>query len=199
MASTFRQRQKALLKQRLYSVSLKLFAAQGFEETTVRQITEKAGVGKGTFFNHFPAKENVVAEWYNRMTFESLEEMRGRTFPSACETVCALAEAMVTRAESAPELLEAKAKIVHSSDLLSDAERTQDAEIAVFIGEHLEAGRKSGEIDPELDVRFFTGVIVAVLTGTSREWVASRRGLDLRKTVRERTAFLFRAAHAMKS
>ena len=36
---------------------------RGFLETTVEDITEAADVGKGTFFNYFPTKEHILAEF----------------------------------------------------------------------------------------------------------------------------------------
>ena len=39
---------------------MRLFAEQGFANTTVEAITQAADVGKGTFFNYFPSKEHVL-------------------------------------------------------------------------------------------------------------------------------------------
>ena len=42
------------------SESLRLFREKGYEDTTVAEITQAAGVAKGTFFNYFPTKEDVL-------------------------------------------------------------------------------------------------------------------------------------------
>jgi AcrR family transcriptional regulator len=51
-------------KQRTYDViareGLRLFAAQGFKETTIAQIADAADVAQSTFFLHFPTKEDLV-------------------------------------------------------------------------------------------------------------------------------------------
>lgn len=47
---------------RLFLAAAALFAEQGYHPTTVDQIAKKAGVAKGTFFVHFPAKAAVVTE-----------------------------------------------------------------------------------------------------------------------------------------
>jgi AcrR family transcriptional regulator len=51
-------------KRRTYDViareGLRLFAAQGFKETTIAQIAEAADVAQSTFFLHFPTKEDVL-------------------------------------------------------------------------------------------------------------------------------------------
>lgn len=55
-----RERRTADVRQRLFDAALKLFAQRGFLKTTVEDITEEADVGKGTFFNYFPSKEQLL-------------------------------------------------------------------------------------------------------------------------------------------
>jgi AcrR family transcriptional regulator len=45
---------------RLQTAALELFAEQGYEHTTVAEITERAGLTKRTFFNHFADKREVL-------------------------------------------------------------------------------------------------------------------------------------------
>lgn len=58
--SANRESDKRLKRQRLLSESLRLFREKGYEDTTVAEITQAAGVAKGTFFNYFPTKEDVL-------------------------------------------------------------------------------------------------------------------------------------------
>ncbi|AEV85123.1 yvdT-like transcriptional regulator [Actinoplanes sp. SE50] len=46
--------------ERLRTAALTLFDEQGFEKTTVAQITERAGMNRRTFFHHFADKREVV-------------------------------------------------------------------------------------------------------------------------------------------
>jgi NADH dehydrogenase len=55
-----RERKKQETRQRLLETAWCLFREQGYEETTVADITEAADVAKGTFFNYFPTKESIV-------------------------------------------------------------------------------------------------------------------------------------------
>lgn len=48
------------MRSALAVAALDLFAAQGFEATTVDHISEAAGVGRRTFFRYFRSKEDVV-------------------------------------------------------------------------------------------------------------------------------------------
>ena len=67
-----RQRRSAETRERLFRAALDLFARKGFTETTVRDITEAADVGKGTFFNYFPSKDHILLA-FGEMQLAKLE------------------------------------------------------------------------------------------------------------------------------
>jgi AcrR family transcriptional regulator len=48
-------------RERLVRAALDLFTEQGYDNTTVAQIAERAGLTKSTFFRHFPDKREVLA------------------------------------------------------------------------------------------------------------------------------------------
>ena len=45
---------------RLMAAAITLFAEHGYDETTVAQIADRAGLTKRTFFRHFPDKREVL-------------------------------------------------------------------------------------------------------------------------------------------
>lgn len=47
-------------RERLVLAAVDLFTEQGYDATTVAQITERAGVTKSTFFRHFPDKRELL-------------------------------------------------------------------------------------------------------------------------------------------
>ena len=55
-----RERRAAETRVRLFRCALQLFAERGFPNVTVEDITEAADVGKGTFFNYFESKDDVL-------------------------------------------------------------------------------------------------------------------------------------------
>jgi AcrR family transcriptional regulator len=55
-----REAGKLARRDRMYEAAVTLFREQGYENTTVDQITRQAGVAKGTFFNYFPTKDAVL-------------------------------------------------------------------------------------------------------------------------------------------
>jgi AcrR family transcriptional regulator len=55
-----RERKKRQTRQLLVESALRLFAEQGYAQTTVAQIAAAADVATKTFFNYFPTKEDVL-------------------------------------------------------------------------------------------------------------------------------------------
>lgn len=55
-----RERRRAEMRERIIRGALRLFSERGVTATTVEDITNEADVGKGTFFNYFPNKEDIL-------------------------------------------------------------------------------------------------------------------------------------------
>jgi AcrR family transcriptional regulator len=47
-------------RSRVQKVALELFAEQGYEKTSLREIAERLGVTKAALYYHFPSKEDIV-------------------------------------------------------------------------------------------------------------------------------------------
>ncbi|HLJ89482.1 MAG TPA: TetR family transcriptional regulator [Candidatus Angelobacter sp.] len=52
---------------RIYDAALELFRKKGFEQTTMRDIAQKAGVALGGAYYYFSSKESIVLAFYEEM------------------------------------------------------------------------------------------------------------------------------------
>jgi AcrR family transcriptional regulator len=57
---TSRQRQAAARREQILETALGLFAAQGFDATSTRQIAKEAGIAEGLIFHYFPTKASLL-------------------------------------------------------------------------------------------------------------------------------------------
>ena len=60
MASGLRERRKQETRQAISDIATRLFVAHGFDEVTISQVADAAGVAKMTVTNYFPRKEDLV-------------------------------------------------------------------------------------------------------------------------------------------
>lgn len=51
------------MEERIYNASMTLFQEKGFTNTTLQDICELASVSKGTIFNYFSSKEDILAKF----------------------------------------------------------------------------------------------------------------------------------------
>ena len=58
-----RERKKRDTRQRILMAGLEAFTARGFENCTIDEIASAAGIGKGTVYNYFRAKEDLVVSF----------------------------------------------------------------------------------------------------------------------------------------
>lgn len=62
-APTLRDRRRAETSREIIEAALSIFASKGFEAATADEIAQRAGVSRATFFNYFPQKELILAEF----------------------------------------------------------------------------------------------------------------------------------------
>lgn len=61
-------------RQQLLAAAAERFAEQGYDDTSVNQIVDDVGVGKGVFYWYFESKEDLLAELFR----EAREDLRRR-------------------------------------------------------------------------------------------------------------------------
>ncbi|MBN1776924.1 MAG: TetR/AcrR family transcriptional regulator [Clostridiales bacterium] len=60
-------------KEMIFESALYLFSEHGFNASTIRQITERAGVTPGAFYNHFASKDELLKAVYDYYTTQCIQ------------------------------------------------------------------------------------------------------------------------------
>lgn len=63
-------------KIRIIKGSIELFAKKGFHTTSVQEIAEHAGVAKGSFYNYFESKDELIVSIYDYYYATIMERMK---------------------------------------------------------------------------------------------------------------------------
>jgi AcrR family transcriptional regulator len=172
-----RERKKQETRQRLLEIALRLFREQGYDVTSIEQITKAADVAKGTFFNYFETKEAILpalAEWRLRQLEQALTpEQDGLASPVARikMALCLVAEDPLTDPLLARQLFAAvmrqqESKRIGTGFIQLLAEQVRQAQVV-------------GEIRADLDPLDLSGVIRAVFFQQMLMWHHGFRSVPL--------------------
>ncbi|AEY90835.1 TetR/AcrR family transcriptional regulator [Streptomyces olivaceoviridis] len=82
-----KQQRRGNTRQRIQDVALELFAEQGYEKTSLREIAERLDVTKAALYYHFKTKEEIIVSLFADLTkpIEELIEWGGQQ-PHTLET-----------------------------------------------------------------------------------------------------------------
>lgn len=73
-----RQRKKDSSRQAIEDAAWELFAEQGYDDTSINDIAERANVAPRTFFRYFPTKEAVMYPQFEELLQSVRDEFRKR-------------------------------------------------------------------------------------------------------------------------
>ncbi|MGA2537106.1 MAG: TetR family transcriptional regulator [Terracidiphilus sp.] len=97
---SLQSRKQQFVRDAIFDAAIELFAAKGFDETTVEEVAQAAGVSRASFFRYFSSKDDLLARNVMKYglalieaiqacppSFTSFEVMRQTVLSVAKETV----------------------------------------------------------------------------------------------------------------
>jgi AcrR family transcriptional regulator len=172
-----RERKKAQTRQAIQQHALRLFLANGYDNTTVEEIAAAAGVSHMTFFRHFAGKPAVVEnDDYDPLLADLI-----RRRPAGEEPLTAIRRAVVSALRALPAAergtVLARTRLIIGVPALRarqlDSQRTTRELFAAAI-----ADRGNGPDSPYA-VRVLAAVAVTVLATAIYEWAEGDGRADL--------------------
>ncbi|HEU5007037.1 MAG TPA: TetR/AcrR family transcriptional regulator [Jatrophihabitantaceae bacterium] len=159
------------LRGRLVGVATELFAAQGYEATSVQQIVQAAGATKGGFYHHFASKDELLFEVYHRVLAEQtrrLEEIASGPGDPAQRLTAVVADVIATSVENLDELT----VYLRSAHALPEdqraAMRAERRRYHLRVRRLIEEGQRSGaftaDVPADVAVHFLYGAINQLVT-----------------------------------
>lgn len=123
-----RERKKRRTREAIVAAASELFAAHGFEQTTIADIAEAADISPRTFFGYFPSKEAVVFHDHDELLASFGARLRDRApRESAFEALRAWVASLVEQLDvNAPEGL-VRRRLAAETPALAAHQRTNRA------------------------------------------------------------------------
>jgi AcrR family transcriptional regulator len=167
-----RARRSAATRESLFRAALDLFAAKGFAETTVEDITEAADVGKGTFFNYFPSKDHLLVA-FSDMQLAKLEaavELVSQSHEPMPSFLRALGVNMTAEPARNPSIIRALLQANLSGTAVRELMRENHARSLSLLAQLVEIGQQRGEIRGDLPAADIAHVFRQMVFGTLLMW-----------------------------
>lgn len=134
-----RARKKQATAAALQQAALELFLARGYDETTVQDITDAAGVSQRTFFRYYPTKDAVLLTEHARREDALRELLAARPDEEAGELVRAVVSHLVADIEDRKDLMKVQDQVLLTVPVLADRFAGHHERMAALVAEHVAA------------------------------------------------------------
>ena len=174
------------VKETIIRESTRLFLANGYRGTSVKQITEAAGIGRGTLYWYFKSKEEILESVFRKFERGFVEGLMGAVRNCDGDFI---AKYKVFHKFATEFARDNRDLALASNTLMSEivgtgaeAERVTKAiweKYRLFLEEMLEDGKREGTVPAEVDSVTYAHVIMASHTGMLVQWFVNGDSFDV--------------------
>lgn len=165
-----RERKKEHARTTIQKQAMRLFTEQGYDQTTVEQIADAAGVSPATVYRYFMSKEDlVVTDEYDPIVIQSLLD-RPADEPLIESVRAVMTGVLVKYFERDRDLLAARYALMKKTPALQAAQM-EEHERAIELFAALMARHLRRPAD-DLDVRIACGALTGALQEAFSNWFA---------------------------
>jgi AcrR family transcriptional regulator len=159
-------------RSRLQEAAVTLYTERGYDQTTVAEIAERAGLTKRTFFRHFADKREVLfrgAEVLQEEMVAAIDAVPGPAAP--LDLIAAALDAAGTRFEEVREFAAVRNAIIASSSELRERELIKAATLVAAMADALRARG----LDPT-EAALTAHACLAVFHVAFGQWISAPEG-----------------------
>ncbi len=162
---------KPSARDRLADAAFALFDERGYEQTTVDDITERAGLGRTTFFRHYRSKEDVIFPDHDRLLAQIGERLRTSSPGEALAAVSDAVHMVMLSYLTEGDLARSRYRLTSQVPALRDREIATVARYQRLFREHI-ASWIAGTSEPDpLKAELMAAAVVAAHNHVLRRWL----------------------------
>ncbi len=173
-----RELKKAQTRQKIAEAAVELFELHGYETTTVQQIAERAAVAKGTFFNYFTSKEELMMELQGMVIMKEIETVVGKPGP----VVPRLQAVLFEYARNYPmsrSVTRAVLQGIYGSDNMRNLHCLRSDELQNSLVPVVEHAQLKGEVRADLSAGAISQLAVQTYFGVLMSWALEQGEQEL--------------------
>lgn len=181
-------------QKQIVQAAVRVFSRKGFARSTISDIAEEAGIGKGTVYEYFESKKAVIHQTFNTFMQELTPD-----FEDLLQLDLPAQEKIIRMITGYSRILESK----ENQDLIGlifdiwaegirsfDARQTLEIEMNQFyreyrcmIGTVIDQGIQNGEFRRDITAELAASIIIGFLDGILVQWILDKKGFPLQSAL----------------
>src|SRR6201993_3314080 len=162
---------KPTTRDRLAQAAFDLFNERGYEQTTIDDIAERAGLGRATFFRHYRSKEDVIFPDHDLLLERVRDRLRSTGHASALATVADAVRLVLLHYLDEGDLTRRRYKLTSTVPALRDREIVSVARYQRLFREYI-AGQLTEHGKPAaLQAELMAAAVASAHNHVLRRWL----------------------------
>jgi len=188
---------KEIREKQIKEAALRLFSEKGFHNTTITQVSQAAGLGKGTIYWYWRSKEELAFSLVEDMLrdfvliIEAAKDAGGPVAERLERLVAEVGELYYRETDYLRLLWKFRAdrSYIFSRDY-TDKVSSYYMRMREALEDLLEQGIRGGEFR-EMDTKRMAFILIGIVEGLELEWLENEEELSMRDALREIMGMVF--------
>ena len=166
----------------ILEAAMKVFARQGFYQSTVAQIAKEAGVADGTIYLYFKNKDDILVQFFNYRTKQVFDLFRAdvRKADNSLDKLRNLIRRHLTEFQRDRDMAVVYQVETHQNSRLAEPQiREMSKMYQDLVSEIVELGQQEGRIRKDLYVSLVKRFILGAVDEVINTWLHSEKEYDL--------------------
>ena len=166
----------------ILKAAVKVFARQGFHQSTVAQIAKEAGVADGTIYLYFKNKDDILVQFFSYRTKQVFERFRSevKKAENSSAKLRNLIRRHLTEFQQDRDMAVLYQVGTHQIDRLAEDQiREMSKMYQDLIAEIVEVGQQEGSIRRDLYVGLVKRFILGAVDEVINTWLHAEKDYDL--------------------
>jgi AcrR family transcriptional regulator len=172
---------RSSVRERLAAAAFDLFDEHGYEQTTVDDITERAGVGRTTFFRHYRSKEDVIFPDHDLLLEQVRERLRTSSHVTVLVSVSDAVRLVLLHYIAEGDLARRRYALTSRVPALRDREIVSVARYQRLFREFISASMTDTAEPAQLRAELMAAAVVAAHNHVLRRWLRGQSADPLRE------------------
>jgi len=167
---------------RILNAAVRVFARQGFFQSTVSQVAREAGVADGTIYLYFKNKEDILVQFFSyraRQVFDDFKIAVDRAESAFGKLKCLIGRHLATFQEDRHMAVVYLSEIHQISRVAEPQIRAMSQRYADIVASIVECGQQEGSIRENLNLGLVKRMIIGAVDEVISTWLHAENEYDL--------------------